>query len=185
MQYAAFEIQGRKRLLDISEYEALLEIQKKPVAEAVETEAESGYFLFHGAYLPQPGISETKALKDLLAARDHWLGCLVGCECHPIALEDCFEFNAVRKGHALAIPVAALARASEAVAGRISPNPSKPALTCFLRYENLTPAENLLNRPGIFAFKGPPHSFGPGLPANWKSHTDADRAILTATDIFM
>ena len=88
-------------------------------------------------------------------------------------------------GEALAVPVAVLVRAGEALAGRIGPDMRGPALTCFLRYGNLAPAQNLLNRPGVFALKGPVHRLGAEAAGDWKRHIDPDRAVLTAAAIFL
>ncbi len=183
MQYATFEIQGRRLLLDADEYQALR--QGTPIEETAGVEDEAAFHVCHGAYLPQPGTGAARALKDLLAARDHWLGCLAGNACRLLALEDIQPFEAVRQGRALAIPLAVLVRMDGAVAGRISPHVRGLALTCFLRYDNLTPAQNLLNRPGVIALKGPVRRIGPDAPGDWKSHVDTGRAVLTATDIFL
>ena len=169
MQYALFEIQGRRLLLDAGEYQALL--QGGDIAEAVGPEEASAFHLCHGAYLPQPGTGEAEALEDLLAARGHWLGCLAGGECRTLALEDAQAFKALRTAKALA--------------GRIGPDMRGPALTCFLRYGNLAPAQNLLNRPGVFALKGPVHRLGAEAAGDWKRHIDPDRAVLTAAAIFL
>jgi len=183
MQYAKFEIQGRRLLLDAAEFQMLR--QGAPIEETATVEDEAVFHVCHGAYLPQPGTGASKALKDLFAARDHWHGCLAGNACHLLALEDVQPFEAIRQGGVLAIPLAALVRMDEAVAGRIGPHVRGLALTCFLRYGNLTPAENLLNRPGVIALKGSAHRIGPDAPGDWKSHVDTGLAVLTATDIFL
>ncbi len=165
MQYATFEIMGRRLLLDAAESLALS--QGKPIEESACAEGEAGFRLCHGVYLPQPGIGEAEAIGDFLDARDHWIGCLAGGTCHLLAFHDALAFDAVYQGYSLAIPFAALIRAGEAVAGLIDGQRSKAA-SCFLRYANLTPAENLLNRPGIIAVKGPSRLLGPDAPGHWR-----------------
>jgi hypothetical protein len=179
MQYAEFEIEGQRLMIDACEYSVLL--RRESLTEIGCPEEASVFYLCCGAYLPRRGKTEAEAADDLRAARDHWLGCLIGRECHLFALEDVQAFGAARRGFSLAIPVAALIRAREPApwpAGK-----QTRALTCFLRYADLTPAENILNRPGVIALRIPARRLGRNRPEGWRKLVDSGRAARAARDI--
>ena len=62
---------------------------------------------------------------------------------------------------------------------------SVQAVTGFLRYAGMSPATNILNRPGVIALKGVERRVkdGPVNPADWRKHIDRDRAKRTARAI--
>lgn len=176
MQYAVFEIEGQGCLIDAEEHKLLL--RRESMTEIGCPEEASAFHLCYGAYLPQRGTTEAEANEDLWAALDHWLGCLIGMACHLFSLEDIEVYGAVPRGLNLAVPIAALIRARDP-----APWPAGSqtrALSCFLRYSNLSVAENLLNRPGVIALKTPTRRLGRERPDGWRKLIDPDRAVRAA-----
>jgi len=68
---------------------------------------------------------------------------------------------------------------------QIGDKASVQAVTGFLRYAGMSPATNILNRPGVIALKGIERRVkdGPVNPADWRKHIDRDRAKRTARAI--
>ena len=120
-----------------------------PVAvEDVEPiEADFSFKPIYGAYKPQPGTSPDQAKLD---ARRH-LGARFGTirdgACFALELCGVELGDLIRVGHSLRIPVAAL------VASKVEMRSDGSATTVFIRYMNISPLDNVLNRPGIFALR--------------------------------
>lgn len=136
------------------------------------------YHVCYGCYLPQADIREEEAMTDLAEARDHWMGIIERDKCHLIAFCDAEAFGPRYIGLSLRIPFAALVQADPAMIERIADKKTRRAVTAFLRYANLSPATNILNRPGVFALKGVERRIkdDPITPAGWRKHIDRDRA---------
>ena len=196
MQYALIEIQDRKLLIDANEIQSLNEFNDS-IAE-LETpdwsESSKGrrpfstifpYHICYGSYMPQPGIDEKKGVEDLTFARDHFLGFVQREKCHVIALSDINVMDALPVGRTFHIPFAALVQASDFVIGEIGEKRSSRAVTGFLRYKNMSPATNILNRPGIIALKGIERRTNNEAisPENWRKYIDRDSAKRIAQKI--
>lgn len=111
----------------------------------------------YGAYLPQVGVSMGQAAADMKASVGHGLGFVFGDIVRTLELIDV----EVRPGLSETdrIPFAALVRAPSDVSKEM--RHQKAVLGAFLRYGNLDPATNILNRPGVFAMQ----MFSPAMEA--------------------
>lgn len=103
----------------------------------------------YGAYLPQVGVSMDQAADDMQVAVGHGLGFVLG------GIVQTLELIAIEMRLGLSgtdrIPFAALVRAPSDAS--TSMRHQQAVLGAFLRYSNLDPATNILNRPGIFAMQ--------------------------------
>lgn len=185
MQYALIEIQNEKRLVSANEVHALRTYTDAILEQDKPVETEHPYHVCYGCYLPQPGIDVAEALDDFESSRDHWLGYVEQDKCHIIAFHDAVPLEPVRRGLALTIPFAALVQANPPIIEAIGDAGTVQAVTGFLRYEDVSPANNVLNRPGIIALKGIERRVkeGQATPGNWHQHIDLARAKRTAQAI--
>ncbi|MBR8427278.1 hypothetical protein [Burkholderia cenocepacia] len=103
----------------------------------------------YGAYLPQVGVSVGQAATDMRAAVGHGLGFVFGDIVQTLELID-LETRPGLIG-ADRIAFAALVRAPSEVCKAM--RNQQAVLGAFLRYRNLDPATNILNRPGVFAMQ--------------------------------
>lgn len=178
MQYAVIEISGQRRLVDANELQAL-ETHQDAITDAVEDEDSMPLKVVYGGYKVQPELSGNAdaAVLDMARSRGYQLGYIDGGLCRAIELCDFIAFEPQRRGHALDIPFAALIRTHVAM-----PSKDRQAVSAFLRYAQMSPATNILNRPGIFAFKGEERRLG-GVAVthqNWRTFIDQSRAVRAA-----
>lgn len=185
MQYALIEIQKRMLLIAANEMQSLDTYHDAIAEQDKPDETQHPYHVCYGCYMPQHGIDEDKALEDFKAARDHWIGYIQQEKCHIIAFHDAEPMEPERMGRAIRIPFAALVQAHAPVIEQIGGKASVQAVTGFLRYAGMSPATNILNRPGVIALKGVERRVkdGPVNPADWRKHIDRDRAKRTARAI--
>lgn len=184
MQYALISIKDKMLLLSAHEMQALDEHLESIADMDSPQEDTHPYHLCYGSYMPQIGTNAAKAIEDFQAARDHWLGSIENDKCHIIAFHDAQEFEVQHIGNAIRIPFAALIQASEAIIEKIGNKSSVQSVTGFLRYQDMSPSTNLLNRPGIIALKGLEKRLkvNPLNLQNWREsidHRRAERAALT------
>ena len=185
MQYALIEIQKKTLLIAANEMQALDTFHDSISEQDRPHESQHPYHVCYGCYMPQHGLDEAEALEDFKAARDHWIGYIQQDKCHIIAFHDAEPMATERVGRAIRIPFAALVQAHSEVMEQIGDKASVQAVTGFLRYAEMSPATNILNRPGIIALKGIERRVkdGPVNPADWRKHIDRERAKRTARAI--
>lgn len=184
MQYAIIEIASNFRLIDAAEIRAVETYGDAGIFDSPKPDVQSSPFvLCYGAYLPQHGISDERALVDLLGAKGSWLGHIAESICQLVAVQDIRSFGMQKVGRMTYLPFAALIQADESVIDRIKANGL--AVSCFLRYANQSPADNLLNRSGVFAMKAVEARIKGGdlSLGNWDKSVDRSRAIRTARKI--
>lgn len=176
-QYALIEIQKRMLLISADEMHSLNTFHDA-IAEQEAPDETQPYHVCYGCYMPQPGIDEATALEDFKTAHDHWIGYIQDGACHIIAFHDAEPMEVEHLGRVIRIPFAALVQAHAPVIEQIGDTASAQAVTGFLRYASMSPATNILNRPGVIALKGIERraKFGLLKPADWRKHIDRDRA---------
>lgn len=188
MQYSLFEIEGRSLLIDASEFQSLNTFQDSIVDEESLNEADCPFHVCYGCYMPQPGVNEKEAREDLMFTCGHFLGFVRQDKCHIIAFVDTMAMDTEHIGMSLSIPFSALVKTTDFVIEYIGNQSSRQAVTGFLRYENMSPATNILNRLGIIALKGLerrkrwPMNIGVNS-ANWRKSIDPERAKRIARGI--
>lgn len=183
-QYAITSIGGHDHLADFNEARCLDTHQDSISDGPLPDKQLSPLTVVYGAYLPPPGVSGEKALTDALGAKGNWLGPLRGDSCRLIALQDIRVFGVV-KAHSMArVPFAVLIQAEPTVVAAIKQDEMHEAVTAFVRYSNMPPADNVLNRLGVFAFKVrvQPEASQPML-GDWHTLVDRDRALRLARKI--
>ena len=185
MQYALFKVRQQELLLDANEMHSLNTFGDSIKDLPMPDEA-GNYRLCYGSYMPQPNTDEFRARKDLKIVPGYWIGHVEEDKCHLIAISDVevLEPPVCRLGKALYFPFAALIKASDSVIEKIG-SKSRQGVTSFLRYESMSPATNVLNRPGIIALKGIERRRTEARFAfGWRRHIDISRAARIAADIF-
>ena len=185
MQYALIKINDRDFLVSANEMQSLNLFQGAIVEQAEPDEAEFPFHICYGCYMPQPGIEAPQALEDLKGSCDHWLGYIQKDMCHIIGFHEVEPMEVQRRGRSIVIPFAALVQAHDPVIEQIGHKTSVQAVTGFLRYAGMSPADNILNRRGIIALKGIERRIKDGQvsPTDWREHIDCDRAYRTALRI--
>ncbi|MBN3729376.1 hypothetical protein [Burkholderia sp. Tr-20390] len=149
-------------LLSVAELQLIRE-QARTLLDRWIKEGEGELSIAYGAYLPQIGVGLPLAERDIADAVGHGLGFVFGGIVQTLQLVDIdLRPSAGSVGR---IPFAALVRAPDEPS-RLLRN-QQTMLAAFLRYSNLDPATNILNRPGVFAMQ----MFSPALSAseapNW------------------
>jgi hypothetical protein len=184
MQYAMIEIKQQKLLISANEMQSLNLFRNSIADLPYLNEAEHPYHICYGCYMPQPNTDEVKALEDFKAVQDHWIGYVDQDKCYSIAFHEAEALESLHRGKRFSFPFAALIQADESVIKKIGDQASVQAVTGFLRYlDQMTPATNILNRPGIIALKGIERRLKQVIPSDWRRHIDRDRARRTAVSI--
>lgn len=134
----------------------------------------------YGSYKSQPGFSADVAITNIGLSTGYALGHVKDKECRALELCDVITFTPLQRGKALDIPFAALIRTHIDM-----PSGDTQAVTAFLRYATqMTPATNILNRPGLFAIKAQERRIRvPVTHENWRGFVDearVDRAARNA-----
>lgn len=184
MQYAIIEIASSFLLIDAAEIQAVETYGDKGIFDSPKPDEQTSPFtLCYGAYLPQHGISEERALVDLLGSKGNWLGHISESICQLVAVQDIRSYGMQKVGRMTYLPFAALIQAHEPVIDKIKGSHDL-AVSCFVRYANASPADNLLNRSGVFALKLVESRIKGDLSLeNWDKSVDRARVIRTARKI--
>ncbi|MEX3555107.1 MAG: hypothetical protein VB131_00225 [Burkholderia gladioli] len=143
-------------MLSVAEYAVIQEKARTLMDRWIKPD-EGELSIAYGAYLPQVGVSMGQAAEDMRVAVGHGLGFVLGGIVQTLELVDV----EVRPGLNAAgrIPFAALVRAPSDASTTM--RHQQATLGAFLRYRNLDPATNILNRPGVFAMQ----LFSPAMAA--------------------
>lgn len=180
MQYALFKYDADVMLLvDIHEHIALT-THCDSLQDIEEDEDSMPLKLVYGSYKPQHRLRDdvSASLENLMGSKGYQLGHVKGEQCRAIEMCDIEAFEPIQRGKAVDIPFAALIRTHIEI-----PDGSTQAVTGFLRYlSQMNPATNILNRPGLFAFKAQDRRVKvEALTAeNWRQYIDQPRAIRAA-----
>jgi len=179
MQFALFPMRDAMLLLDIHEHVALT-THGDSLQDVDEDEETMLLKLVYGSYKPQPALRDDAqaSLASMMELKGYALGHVKGQRCRAIELCDIEAYEPIRRGKALDIPFAALIRTHIEM-----PKGTGQAVTGFARYlSQMTPATNILNRPGLFAFKAQDRRVKvDALTAErWREFIDQSRAVRAA-----
>jgi hypothetical protein len=183
VQYALRQISDENLILIDAAEDAVLTEHGDTIVDG-KYPADDAFEMIYGVYMPQPGIDRFEAVTNANESIGYWLGAVRETTCHAIGLEDAVFYAPVQIGHSTRVPFAALVCIGADALAEVRTD-SVRALTCFLRFrEQMTPATNILNRRGLFAFK----SFDKRLSGiltknNWKECIDEDRVHRTAAKV--
>lgn len=185
MQYVILEVQNQSFLIDGAEVNAVESCGSDGISDGPRLdELSTPLVVCYGAYIPQQNVSYEKALIDLLGAGGSWLGHIAGPFCELIAVRDIRSYGMQKVGRMIYLPFAALLQAHAPVISKIKGDGDSPAVTGFVRYSNMSPADNLLNRKGLFALKSIEARIkGELTQESWGASIDRSRALRVARNI--
>ncbi|MBF4453835.1 hypothetical protein IRT38_00205 (plasmid) [Acinetobacter sp. SK-43] len=183
MQYALMKVSDNAMvLMDASEAQALY-TYKGQITDVPEPDEENlPLKVVYGAYKPQHGKGLEETIENLNASKGFWHGHVKDDKCYKIAVVDFITLDPVMLGQSFYIPFASLVSTNIDLK-----NKSRTfAITTFLRYENRTPAENILNRNGVFSIASQENRIKNEIVTekNWKDFVDMNRAKRAASKIF-
>ena len=171
MQYVIIQ----DRVLSTEEYSFLM-THGEGIADRVPNENELSLRLVYGALKPQVGEIPLEAIKDTQETLGCWYGAIIENQCVLSTLVDIELREPLYHGYAVDIPFAALLRTSLEVnhcRGRSTP--------VFVRYEGMTPAENLLNRPAVLCLhRCEGRLKEPLTESGWRDSMSPERAARSA-----
>lgn len=186
MQYALFDAGNRRFLLDANEFSLLKDWKNKQVEELSGfCESEHPYYVCYGGYLLNPDIPDSDICERLKQMEGFWLAAIddTTLNCHQIAFYSVHTLPLISIGYQKIVPFAALIKSEDCIIQKISTK-SDFAVSAFLRVNEWDVATNILNREGIFAFKGVEMRFKePVSEENWKRLISEDRAIRCANKL--
>ncbi|AZL04132.1 MULTISPECIES: hypothetical protein [Enterobacterales] len=186
MQYALFDGQQRKFLLDATELELLKGWKENPVKELSGfDESNHPYHLCYGGYLLNPDIPDSDICERLKKLENFWLAAIddTALNCHQIALYSIHTLPVISIGYQKIVPFAALIKSDDCIISKVSAR-SDFSVTAFLRVKEWDVATNILNREGIFAFNEVEMRFKePVNEDNWKRLIAEERAIRCANKL--
>lgn len=178
MQYALFPINKDRKMvmLDINEY-AALDAHHDNIEDIVEDETTMELKIVYGSYKPSPGMDADSAVIDITEMKGYELGHIDDKTCRAIEFCDFQAYAPIYRGKALDIPFAALIRTHVEI-----PSGKTQAVTAFIRYKTqMSPATNILNRPGLFAIKAQEKRGTSFDQQNWRTYIDEERMHRCAT----
>jgi len=186
MQYALFDGQQRKFLLDATELELLKGWKDNPVKELSDfDESNYPYHLCYGGYLLNPDIPDSNVCERLKKLESFWLAAIddTALNCHQIALYSIHTLPVISIGYQKIVPFAALIKSDDCIISKVSAR-SYFSVTAFLRVKEWDVATNIFNREGIFAFNEVEMRFRePVNEDNWKRLIAEERAIRCANKL--
>lgn len=176
MQYAVMKLSEDRGILVSAQEHQILLTHSDDVKDVEEDEDSMPLKLVYGSFKPQYGHdgNADAALAAMTQCKGFRLGYAEGDRCRAIELCDFVAYEPIYRGKALDIPFVALIRTHVDM-----PERDGPAVTAFLRYvQDMSPATNILNRPGLFAFKSQDRRrHGTALTSeNWRGFADEARA---------
>ncbi|HBB6753290.1 TPA: DNA topoisomerase III [Citrobacter freundii] len=186
MQYALLDVGHRKLLIDANEFGLLKSWKDKQVEELSGfCESDHPYYLCYGGYLLNPEVSDKDIDGKLKSMENFWLAAIddTALNCHQIAFYSIYTLPVISVGYQKVVPFAALIKSDDCIIHKIATK-SDFAVSAFLRVQEWDVATNILNREGIFAFKGVEMRFKePVSEDNWKRLISEDRAIRCANKL--
>jgi hypothetical protein len=173
--------QDRMRLIDAREHSSLLRYGDTIRDGEYPDEIQGPRTTLYGVYMPQPGTLITQADTDANNSRNHWHRVVVEDVAHVLGVVDLISMEPIQIGNALRIPIAVLVCYSPGDANLLTLKRGQP-ITASLLFENLTPASNILNRPGLLAFDSQ-DTKAIGSKAPWANLIDRNRVRRAALRI--
>ena len=139
MQYAVVQ----NRLLAADEYRALM-THGTNIFDRVPPDRDMSLKIVYGSLKPQVGETPLDAMDQTRETRDCWYGTVREDQCLLSTLLDIEFHKPLYRGLAVDIPFAALLRTGIEIGHQ-----QKRSIPCFVRYEGMSAADNLLDRPAI------------------------------------
>lgn len=184
MQYALITMKDKQFIIDAHELSALDNFHDDIVDVEPKPDENGPLYVAYGVYKPQPGIEWEDAMGHLLERQDVWLGHIEGERCHALGFHAVEPLPPIQHGMSFSIPFAALIHAHPDLIEQIGDHDSSQAVTAFVRFWNISPADNLFERKGLLAFKGIERRGTTTVTKeNWRERIDIERAVLTALRI--
>lgn len=157
-QFALMEVQGARYVIDAAEM-AAIETHAEAIGDMPTPDLGEPLAIAYGVFIPQPSLTPEAALAHVLGSQNTWLGHIGGNQCHLVRLIDIRVFGVQRpRLKSVRIPFAALIRARTEFAEKLIAG-GDGFLSAFVRYANVSPADNILNRQGVFAISTPAPRF--------------------------
>ena len=182
MQYAIIKIDDAEVLIDANELHSLDRYRDAIQDQAFLDETAEPYCICYGCYMPRRSLQDKDICPEFEAMYDHWMGHVIEDKCHFIAFHEAMTFDIVPIGLSRRLPFAALIQATPEIIERIGKRGQ--AVTAFPRYQDdMSVAQNILNRPGLLALNGLERRKTPITPANWKEAVKPMRAVMQAERI--
>lgn len=186
MQYALMKVKEHRFLIDATEWQILKDWQTKQIKEQTDfNESEHQYYLCYGGYLLNPKTPDKNINDELKLKENFWLAAIdeYHQHCYQIAFYSIQPFPLITVGQQRIVPFAALIKANDEVIIKISSR-SNFAVSAFLRFDQYDIPTNILNRKGIFAFKGIERRHKePVNEHNWSEFINKGRAHRCAKDL--
>jgi hypothetical protein len=179
-QFALMEFQGVQYVIDAAEMSAV-ENHAESIKDGPLPGPEQVPLVAYGVFVPQPSLTPEAALAHALGSKGTWLGHIGGNQCHLLQLVDIRVFGVQRPRLKLVrIPFSALILATEYVANKLISD-GDGFISAFVRYGNISAADNILNRRGVFAFSTPTPRFNSPVQENsWGNFINRGVAIEVA-----
>ncbi|MDR8057694.1 hypothetical protein [Burkholderia cenocepacia] len=183
MQYALITLKDTPFIIDAHELSALDTFHDGIRDLGPKPDENGPLYVTYGIYKPQPGIEWEDAMGHLLERQDVWLGHIDGEHCHTLGFHQVDPLPPISHGMSFSIPFAALIHAHPEQIEKIGDPENSQAVTAFVRFWDISPANNLFNRKGLLAFKGIERCGTTVTKENWRSRVDQERLIRTALRI--
>ena len=171
MQYAII----RNRILAAEEYQALMQ-HGEDIPDQTPRAGDARLKLVYGTLKPQVGETPLQAMQDTRETLGCWYGAIRGGRCRLSTLLDIEFHEPLYRGLAVDIPFAALMRTDLQIG-----LPRQHAIPCFVRYQGMQPADNLLDRPGILCLCRQENRPRPAITeAGWREAIRPERPLQCA-----
>ena len=184
MQFALIKI--RENVRRIISAEELLSLEKygDKIKEIEFEEKTEKLRIVYGAYLSNIGIKLKDIEKEMIKYKGYQHCWISKNKCIPFELCDYVQHGYLKFGKSIRIPFTALIMTDK---NTIVNNKKRHSIPGFLRYQNMIPADNILNRTGIFCIQSEERRIKKSITItreNWKYFIDIKRAIRTAKKVY-
>ncbi|MYB35074.1 MAG: hypothetical protein F4X92_08150 [Gammaproteobacteria bacterium] len=171
MQYAIIQ----NRVLSAEEYTALM-THGEHIADRTPEAGGMSLQLVYGALRPQFGETPMDAMAETRRTCGCWYGTIDGERCVLSTLVDIEFHDPLFRGHAVDVPFSALLHTDLDIGAR-----RNRSIPLFVRYEGLSPAQNLLDRPAILCVcRSERRMRTPLAESGWRNAIDSGRAAESA-----
>ncbi|MFB5678792.1 hypothetical protein [Paenibacillus terreus] len=168
LQYALMELNGTKIIIDAVEVNSLHKFGNGARLQDIEPEDHTlSLKVVYGQFIPQPEMALDKVKEDIIDSKGMALGYIYQDACRILVLEDISLETPLANGY---IPFAALLSTDL----EVEPT-SDQAISAFLRYGDMIPEDNILNRFGIFSITRVELNTKDLTVENWKVFVDLSK----------